>query len=44
MNGELACDLKKRLIKKYRRDDVTAIAEMTMKLSKLKLAKKQDPE
>ena len=31
-------------MKKYRSDDVTALAEMTTKLSKLKLAKGQDPE
>ena len=34
----------KRLIKKYRPDDVTALAEMATKLSKLKLTKKQDLE
>ena len=42
--GSLACDIKKRLMKKYRPDDVTALAEMTTKLSKLKLKKGQDPE
>lgn len=42
--GGLACDIKKRLMKKYRPDDVTALAEMTTKLSKLKLKKGQDPE
>ena len=31
-------------MKKYRPDDVTALAEMTTKLSKLKLTKGQDPE
>ena len=40
----MACDIKKRLMKKYRPDDVTAIEEVTPKLSKLKLAKGQDPE
>lgn len=40
----LACDLVERLRKKYKPDDVTALAEMTTKLSKLKLSKKQDPE
>ena len=42
--GGLACDVKKRLMKKYRPDDVTALAEMTTKLSKLKLTKGQDPK
>ena len=42
--GELACDIKNRLMKEYRPDDVMALAEMTTKLSKLKLAKEQDPE
>jgi len=42
--GGLACDIKKRLMKKYRQDDVTALAEMTTKLSKLKLTKGQDPK
>ena len=42
--GGLACDIKKRLMKKYRPDDVTALAEITTRLSKLKLAKGQDPE
>ena len=40
----LACDLVERLRKKYKPDDVTALAEMTTKLSNLKLSKKQDPE
>ena len=31
-------------MKKYRSDDVTALAEVTTKLSKLKLDKGQDPE
>ena len=30
-------------MKKYRPDDTTVLAEMTIKLSKLKLAKKQNP-
>ena len=42
--GGLACDTKKRLMRKYRPDDVTALADMTTKLLKLKLAKGQDSE
>ena len=30
--GGLACDIKKRLVKKYRPDDVMTLAEMTTKL------------
>ena len=37
--GGLDCDIKKRLTQKYMPDDLTALAEMATKLSKLKLAK-----
>ena len=40
----MACDISKGLMKKYRPDDVTALAETTTKLLRLKLAKRQDPE
>ena len=43
-SGGLACNIKKRLTKKYRPDDVTALAETTRKLLKLGSAKGQDPE
>ena len=42
--GGLACELIAKLLKKYRPDDVTALAEMTTKLTKLKLGKNQNPE
>ena len=42
--GGLACDLVMKLMKKYRLDNVTALAEMTTKLSKLKMEKNDDPE
>ena len=42
--GGLAWDLEKILMKKYRPDNVTTLAETTTKISKLKLAEKQDPE
>ena len=40
---ELACDLIAKLMKKYRPDNMTALVEMTMKPSKLKMGKNDDP-
>ena len=37
--GGLACDLVAKLMKKYRLDNVMSLAEMTTKLSKLKMGK-----
>ena len=42
--GGLACDLVVKLLKKYMVDNVTALADMTTKLSKLKLGKNESPE
>ena len=42
--GGLACGLVVKLLKKYRPDDMTALAYMTTKLSKLQLGKNQNPE
>ena len=42
--GGMACNLKKRSMKKCRPDNITVFAEMTTKLLKLKLAKRQDLE
>ena len=39
-----ACELVAKLMTKYRQDDVMALAEMTTKLSKLKMGKNRDPE
>ena len=42
--GELACDIKTSLMKKQMPDDVLVLDEMTTKLSKFELVKRQDPE
>ena len=42
--GGLACDLVEKLTKKYRLDDVVALAKMITKLSKLKMGKNDNPE
>ena len=42
--GRLACDLVAKLLKKYRPDDMTALADITTKLSKLKLGKIYGPK
>ena len=42
--GGLTCDLVVKLIEKYTPDDVTVLADMTTKFSKLKLGKNDDPE
>ena len=42
--GRLTCDLVAKLNKKYRPDNVTSLADMTMTFFKLKLRKNDDPE